>query len=503
MNPLPIRRALVSVYDKKGLEPLVRYLHSVGVELISTGGTGSFLSECDIPYVKVEDLTGYPELLDGRVKTLHPAIFGALLHRGELDQEVLSNHLIRAIDMVIVHLYPFEETLALGGDESALTEKIDIGGVSLLRAAAKNFKHVLTVSDQGQYEEVLQQLKECEGLVSEGMRKSYAGKAFSITSAYDTAISFWLRGLPPVPPLCGLREIPLRYGENPHQRGWFSGDFEALFTQLHGKELSYNNVLDIDAGLRLLAELPSGSIAILKHNNPCGVGVSNSSVSAWEAALSGDPVSAFGGVIVSHHRVDLALARAVDSLFFEAFIAPGFDSEAFEVLSKKKNRILLQLKSEMHIGLSYRTLLNGVLWQDVDDTLAKTSDWEWVSGTDQDERIRADLKLANVLSKHAKSNAMVLVKEGRLVGMGCGHVSRIDALKHALVKASEFGLEVRGAVLGSDAFFPFPDCVQLAFEAGISAIIQPGGSVKDADSVHTASRLGIAMVFTGIRHFRH
>lgn len=502
-----IRTALISVFYKDGLEDLLKVLHQQGVTLISTGGTRSFIEQQGYPCQAVEELTKYPEMLGGRVKTLHPAIFGGILARREEPQDLaaLQQHGIAEIDLVVVDLYPFEETVANGGSEADIIEKIDIGGISLIRAAAKNFNDVLIVSDRKQYAELIEILKHNNGTTTLAERKAFARKAFACSSAYDAAIfKYFDQGEQQA-----FRETfdnpkVLRYGENPHQRGLFFGNWDEYFDKLHGKEISYNNIQDIDAGVKLIAEFSSApTMAILKHNNACGCASRGTLLEAWLAALAGDPVSAFGGVFVANTGIDVLTAREIDKLFFEVIVAPDYDNEALQILTTKKNRIILVQKKAVNEPWQYRSMLGGVLMQQTDYKTETANDMETVTTAEPTADEKDDLIFANKLVKHTKSNAIILAKDSQLLASGVGQTSRIDALKQAIEKAKSFGFDLHGAVMASDAFFPFDDCVRTAAEAGITAVIQPGGSKNDADSVAACDELGMAMVMTGFRHFKH
>jgi phosphoribosylaminoimidazolecarboxamide formyltransferase / IMP cyclohydrolase len=505
-RPRKISNALISVFYKDGLEPVVKKLHELGIQIYSTGGTQEFIEKLGIPVKAVEDLTGYPSILGGRVKTLHPKVFGGMLARRENSQDMqeTAQYEIPLLDLVIVDLYPFSETVKKTTEEQAIIEKIDIGGVSLIRAAAKNFNDTLIVSDKASYGELLGLLQTKQGSTEQGDRKAFAAKAFDVTSAYDTEIATWFSMGEFSTFRQNIREkTVLRYGENPHQKGIFFGKLDEVFTQLHGKELSYNNLVDADAAMELVSEFEHPAFAIIKHTNPCGLAERDELLQAWKDALAGDPVSAFGGVIACNRTIDEATAASMDSLFFEVLIAPAFEEAALGILKSKKNRILLQQKQQNGSRLQFKSLLNGVLLQDKDLVKERASDLSLVTNTKASEAETSDLIFAVRTVKHAKSNTIVLAKNRQLIGIGCGHTSRIDALKHALNKAKEFGFDLEGAVMASDAFFPFPDCVEVAYKAGIRAVIQPGGSVKDQLSIDYCNANGISMLFTGIRHFRH
>lgn len=499
----PIKSALISVFYKDGLDSLAHQLHRLGVTIYSTGGTQQLLEKLGIPCIPVDTLTGYPAILGGRVKTLHPAIFGGILGRRHeaTDLEEMATFRIPEIDLVIIDLYPFEETVRNTSEEKAIIEKIDIGGPSLIRSAAKNFNDVTVLASKEDYSYLEKLLAEQSGSTTLEQRKALAAKAFAVVKQYDTAISDYFN--PPI-------QQVLRYGENPHQLAAFHGDLSQVFQQLHGKELSYNNLVDVDAALQLLQEFNEGTspfsgeavFAIIKHNNVCGAAVAENVHKAWDKALAGDPESAFGGVLVTNVPVNLATAEAIQEIFFEVLIAPDFEETALPVLTSKKNRILLQLHNGFKFpSRQYRSLLQGELSQDTDREL--TARWEEAGGRETTAAEKTDLLLANILCKHLKSNAIALVKDKQLVGKGCGQTSRIDALRHALEKAKQFNFSLQGAVLASDAFFPFNDCVQMGHQAGITAFIQPGGSVRDADSINYCKENQLAMVITGMRHFRH
>ncbi|HNZ61590.1 MAG TPA: bifunctional phosphoribosylaminoimidazolecarboxamide formyltransferase/IMP cyclohydrolase [Paludibacteraceae bacterium] len=506
MEKKGIKKALISVYHKDNLEEIIKKLHAEGVKFISTGGTKSFIESLDIPCEAVEDLTGYPSILGGRVKTLHPKIFGGILARRENAQDMLqmSEYDISGIDLVIVDLYPFEATVAAGADEPTTIEKIDIGGISLIRAAAKNFKDVVVIASKEQYEPFLEILNNSGAQTSIEERRWFAKEAFAVSSQYDAAIfnyfdepyqsAFrWYENHPKV----------LRYGENPHQRGIFFGKFNDMFEQLQGKEISYNNLLDIDAAVNLINEFEEITFAVLKHNNACGIASRPSLLEAWKAALAGDPVSAFGGILITNAIIDKETALEINKIFFEVIIAPDYDLEAIEILSQKKNRIILIMKNNTLRPKQFRSLLNGVLMQDRDSHTETAADLKVVTEKSPSETEIEDLLFANKIVKHSKSNAIVLAKNKQLCASGVGQTSRVDALVHAIDKARSFDFDLEGAVMASDAFFPFPDCVQIAHEAGIVSVIQPGGSIKDKDSIDYCNQNGVSMVFTGYRHFKH
>jgi len=501
--------ALISVFHKDGLEPIVRELHKNGVVLYSTGGTETFIKELGIPVVPVEDLTSYPSILGGRVKTLHPKVFGGILNRRNLaeDQTQMAEFDIPQIDIVIVDLYPFEKTVASGGTPQEIIEKIDIGGISLIRAAAKNFQDVLCVADRADYPAVLEVLQKNNGGTTLAERQFFAAKAFNTSSHYDSAIFHYFNQSAGVDALklSVQQSMPLRYGENPHQQGRFYGDFEALFTQLHGKELSYNNLLDIDAAVQLIEEFKNDgpTFAILKHNNACGLATRDTLKQAYLDALAADPTSAFGGVLIANKTLDLATAQEIDQLFCEVVIAPGMDAAAVEVLQSKKNRILLVQKETETDQKQVRTALNGYLVQDKDNVTETKDQLTTVTQTSPSAAEVEDLLFAAKLCKHTKSNTIVLAKNKQLIASGTGQTSRVDALQQAIHKANTFGFDLKGAAMASDAFFPFPDCVEMADQAGITAVIQPGGSIKDSLSIDYCNEHHMSMVLTGIRHFKH
>jgi phosphoribosylaminoimidazolecarboxamide formyltransferase / IMP cyclohydrolase len=507
MNDKRIRSALISVYDKEGLNEIITGLHILGVKIFSTGGTYSFISSLGIPASKVEDLTSYPSILGGRVKTLHPSVFGGILARRENidDLRQLSEYKIPEIDLVIVDLYPFGKTVKSTSDEEEIIEKIDIGGISLIRAAAKNFNDVVIIPGKSHYGSLLSILTEKGGVTSLSERKHFAAAAFQTSSGYDTEIFKYFNANNEIP---AFREsidqvYNLRYGENPHQKGIFYGDPGDLFDKLHGKEISYNNLLDIDAAVNLIDEFSSPTYVIIKHNNACGAATRNTPAEAWEAALACDPVSAFGGVIAGNNPVDETTASAIDKIFFEIIIAPGYSEKALEILRQKKNRIILLRKESSSRGDMFRSLLNGVLWQQKDTSTESINDMTPVTVRAPGKHELEDLVFANILVKHSKSNTIVIAKDGQLCASGIGQTSRVDALKQAIEKAHAFGFDINGSVMASDAFFPFADCVEIAHKAGVSAVIQPGGSVRDKDSIDYCSSNDVAMVFTGKRHFKH
>ncbi|WP_338874090.1 bifunctional phosphoribosylaminoimidazolecarboxamide formyltransferase/IMP cyclohydrolase [Spirosoma sp. SC4-14] len=512
---LKISSALISVYYKDGLEPLVRLLHEQNVRLYSTGGTQAFIEQLGIPVTAVEDLTGYPSIFGGRVKTLHPAVMGGILYRRELPEDLAQaeRHRIPPIDMAVVDLYPFEETVASGASDEDIIEKIDIGGISLIRAAAKNHKDVLIVSSRNQYADVVNLLTNKNGATDLSDRRQYAQEAFGITSHYDTAIQAYFakddsQSANEVA-ITDFKNLPanhLRYGENPHQQATFYGDLNAMFEKLHGKELSYNNLVDVDACVGLIDEFDTAAgttFAIIKHTNACGIATAPTAKDAYLNALACDPVSAFGGVIITNTPVDLATAQELNKLFMEILIAPDFAPEALDLLKSKKNRILLKRKAVALPTIMFKTVLNGVLEQDKDNQTETTAQFKVVTTKAPSDAEMQALEFALKVCKHTKSNTIVLAKKDQLLASGVGQTSRVDALRQAIEKAGSFGFDLQGAVMASDAFFPFPDCVEIASQAGITAVVQPGGSVRDQDSIDYCNEHELAMVTTGVRHFKH
>ncbi|MCH5246928.1 MAG: bifunctional phosphoribosylaminoimidazolecarboxamide formyltransferase/IMP cyclohydrolase [Muribaculaceae bacterium] len=510
-NIRKIKRALISVYHKDGLDEILHLLQKEGVELLSTGGTQKFIENLGIPCRKVEDLTGYPSIFGGRVKTLHPKVMGGILQRREdlLDREERNIYDIPEIDLVIVDLYPFRETVAAGGSESDIIEKIDIGGITLIRAAAKNYKDVVIIPSKSQYSKLLDILKSNGAQTSIEERRDLACDAFGVSSGYDSAIFNYF-----VKTECREGDFraafdgvkSLRYGENPHQKGSFVGAFDDILTQLHGKEISYNNLLDIDAAVSLISDFvcEEPTVAILKHNNACGIATRSDLKTAWEDALAGDPVSAFGGIIISNKAIDAVTANEIDKIFFEVIIAPSYSDDALEILKHKKNRIILILKdSYKPCEEQFRSCLNGVLVQDKDLQTEKVEDLKVVTKKPLSESEVKDLLFANKIVKHSKSNAIVLAKNLQLLASGVGQTSRVDALKQAIEKAKGFGFDLTGAVMASDAFFPFPDCVEIAGDAGITAVVHPGGSMRDQESIDKCDEKNMGMGMTGFRHFKH
>jgi len=507
MNEKKIKSALISVFYKEGLEEIIRTLNELKIKIYSTGGTFTFIENLGLPAVKVEDITTYPSILGGRVKTLHPSVFGGILARRENSEDMkqVAHYSIPEIDLVIVDLYPFEETVKKSDKEDEIIEKIDIGGIALIRAAAKNYNDVLIVSGRDQYPDLLKLLKENKGISSIGERRQFAAMAFKTSSGYDTAIFKYFNREAAIPVFreCIDEHYALRYGENPHQKGIFFGDPDQLFEKLHGKGISYNNLLDIESGLSLIDEFSQTTVVIVKHNNACGAASRDNITEAWNCALACDPVSAFGGVIVTNAAIDDSSAAEIDKIFFEIIIAPGFTEKALEILVQKKNRIILRRKTPVKGRHNFRSILNGVLWQERDTSTESAKEMKPVTTRVPEPDEYDDLVFANIIVKHSKSNAIVLARNRQLCASGVGQTSRIDALKQAVEKARSFGFDLNGAVMASDAFFPFADSVEIAHKAGITAIVQPGGSVRDNESVEYCSANGIAMVFTGIRHFKH
>ena len=492
-----ISSALISVFNKDGIEEIATKLHNQNIKIISTGGTKSFIENLGIPVTSVESITDYPSILGGRVKTLHPKIFGGILYRDKQDDlDEVKRFSIPKIDLVIVDLYPFEDTVKSTNDESEIIEKIDIGGVSLIRAAAKNYNKTLVVSSKKNYKEVITYLEKNKYSTDITFRKKFALKAFNITSEYDSQIDEYFgleSGLYPV----------LRYGENPHQKAFFKGDLDNVFQKLNGKNLSYNNLLDIDSAIKLISEFPSVTFAIIKHNNACGIASCSTVLTSYKKALESDPLSAFGGVLITNHKVDVDTASEINNLFFEILIAPDYNEESLKILKSKKNRILLKLKETNFDSRSSKKVLGGYLNQDFDIAENKIKNWKVVTLKTPSSENYEDLQFANKIVKHSKSNAIVLVKNSQMISSGVGQTSRVDALKHAIEKAKTFGFDIKGSVMASDAFFPFPDCVEIAAGSGICSIVQPGGSIKDDLSIDVCNNTNISMVLTGMRHFYH
>ncbi|WP_374951290.1 bifunctional phosphoribosylaminoimidazolecarboxamide formyltransferase/IMP cyclohydrolase [Mucilaginibacter sp.] len=506
-HSVQIKNALISVYYKDNLEPIIHELNRLGVKIYSTGGTETFIRDLGVDVIAVEDLTSYPSILGGRVKTLHPKVFGGILARRSFDsdEQQLVQYDIPEIDLVIVDLYPFEETVNSGAGQEDIIEKIDIGGISLIRAAAKNFKDVLILASKDDYSELENILKTQNGATTIDQRRRFAQKAFNISSNYDTHIFQYFDRSEPMPVFKQSIQTSqvLRYGENPHQKGIFYGNLDAMFNKLNGKELSYNNLVDVDAAVALIDEFTDPTVAILKHTNACGIATRSFIKEAWVDALACDPVSAFGGVIIANDEIDAATATEIDKIFYEVLIAPAYTDEAVQILSAKKNRIVLVRQPVELPAKQFKTLLNGVIEQDKDNTVEGPAQMNAVTNARPTEHEMKDLFFANKVVKHTKSNTIVFAKNNQLMASGVGQTSRVDSLKQAIIKAESFGFDLKGAVMASDAFFPFPDCVEIAADAGITAVLQPGGSIKDQDSINKCNEKGIAMVTTGVRHFKH
>lgn len=508
MSDKKINSALISVYHKEGLDEILKHLNNLNIKFISTGGTHDFIQSLGYECEAVENITGYPSILGGRVKTLHPKVFGGILYRrdNENDKKIIKSYDIPSIDLVIVDLYPFSETVASEASEEDIIEKIDIGGISLIRGAAKNFQDVIIVASKRQYKPLLDLLKEKNGVSDISDRKWFAKEAFAVSSAYDSEIFNYFDA----EERSALRSAfdkakPLRYGENPHQKGIFFGHFDEMFEQLHGKEISYNNLLDIDAAVSLIADFNETALAILKHNNACGMACRPTVKEAWEAALAADPISAFGGIVVTNRTVDADAAAVINQIFFEVIIAPEYSPGALEILFSKKNRIILKQKTAAATinSVQIRSILNGVLVQDKDLSTQTSNDLNAVTNKKPSQKEIEDLLFANILAKHTKSNAIVLAKDKQLIAGGTGQTSRVDALNQAIEKAGTFNFDLNEAVMASDAFFPFPDCVEIAHKAGITAVIQPGGSIRDEESIDYCNKNNLTMVTTGVRHFKH
>jgi phosphoribosylaminoimidazolecarboxamide formyltransferase / IMP cyclohydrolase len=505
-SPKRIQSALISVYYKNGLAPIVQQLHQLGVKLYSTGGTEQFIRDLGIPVTAVEDITTYPSIFGGRVKTLHPAVMGGILYRREVagDLQEAEQYNIPPIDLVIVDLYPFEETVVAGGDDASVIEKIDIGGISLIRAAAKNHKDVLIVPSVKYYDTFLNLLTTQSGTTTLEDRRLFARRAFEVSSHYDAAIFGYFDGAEATAlKVSESEKYPLRYGENPHQKGAFFGDLSKAMEKLHGKDLSYNNLLDVEAALQLIAEFQEPTVAIIKHNNACGVASRSTVLQAWTDALAGDPVSAFGGVIAANRTIDAATAAEMNNLFFEVVLAPSYAPAALEILMGKKNRIIIATKPYELPATQVRSILNGFLVQDRDVKTETAADLTVCTKAAPSAQEIEDLLFAAKICKQTKSNTIVLAKNGQLLASGTGQTSRVDALRQAIQKAQSFNFDLNGAVMASDAFFPFPDCVEIAHEVGIQAVIQPGGSIRDAESITYCDAHNMRMVLTGIRHFKH
>jgi phosphoribosylaminoimidazolecarboxamide formyltransferase/IMP cyclohydrolase len=506
-HSVQIKNALISVYYKDNLEPIIHELNRLGVKIYSTGGTETFIRDLGVDVIAVEDLTSYPSILGGRVKTLHPKVFGGILARRSFDsdEQQLTQYQIPEIDLVIVDLYPFEETVNSGAGQEDIIEKIDIGGISLIRAAAKNFKDVVIVASKNDYTELEEILKLQGGSTTIDQRRKFAQKAFNVSSNYDTHIFQYFDQAEPMPVFKQSIQTSqiLRYGENPHQKGTFYGNLDAMFTKLNGKELSYNNLVDVDAAVALIDEFTEPTVAILKHTNACGIASRSFIKEAWIDALACDPVSAFGGVIIANDEINAETAAEIDKIFYEVLIAPAYTDEALQILQAKKNRIVL-IRQRVELPLKqFKTLLNGVIEQDKDLVIEGPAQMTVVTNKQPTTLELRDLFFANKVVKHTKSNTIVFAKNNQLMASGVGQTSRVDSLKQAIIKANSFGFDLNGAVMASDAFFPFPDCVEIAADAGITAVLQPGGSIKDQDSVNMCNQKGIAMVTTGVRHFKH
>ena len=502
-----IKNALISVYYKDNLEPIIHELNRLGIKIYTTGGTETFIRSLGVDVIAVEDLTSYPSILGGRVKTLHPKVFGGILARRnfESDEQQLAQYEIPEIDLVIVDLYPFEETVKSGAGADDVIEKIDIGGISLIRAAAKNFKDVVIVASKDDYGQLETLLTSQNGTTTLDQRRTFAQKAFNISSSYDTAIFQYFNQEEPMPVFKQSIQTSqiLRYGENPHQQGVFYGNLDAMFTKLHGKELSYNNLVDVDAAVALIDEFTEPTIAILKHTNACGIASRSFIKEAWIDALACDPISAFGGVIIANDEINAETATEISKIFYEVLIAPAYTDEAVQILQSKKNRIILIRQTVELPTKQFKTLLNGVIEQDKDSVVEGPAQMTSVTNKKATEHELKDLYFANKVVKHTKSNTIVFAKNNQLMSSGVGQTSRVDSLKQAIIKAESFGFGLKGAVMASDAFFPFPDCAEIAADAGITAILQPGGSIKDQDSIDMCNQKGIAMVTTGVRHFKH
>ncbi|MEO7121434.1 MAG: bifunctional phosphoribosylaminoimidazolecarboxamide formyltransferase/IMP cyclohydrolase [Ginsengibacter sp.] len=502
-----IKSALISVYYKDGLDKIIALLKEQNITIYTTGGTQKYIEEAGISCISVESLTGYPSILGGRVKTLHPSVFGGILGRRDLESDLqeMEQYNIPGIDLVIVDLYPFEETVKSTNDEKTIIEKIDVGGPSMIRAAAKNFANVLVIADKANYTDLENILSEKNAETSLEDRKKFAFKAFDICSGYDIAISNYFNKTSFPNPFVAEKKI-LRYGENPHQQASFAGHLPGIFEQLHGKELSYNNLVDVDAAIALIKEFTNEennvvTFAIIKHTNVCGIAQRENTNEAFNAALSGDPESAFGGVLIANDTIDIKTAETLNALFFEVLMAPDFDKDALEILQSKKNRTLLKTKNFTGEKQMSKTILNGILSQDPDK--GNFTEWQDQGGRISTEEEKRDLIFANLVCKHLKSNAIVIIKDNQLIGKGCGQTSRVDALRQAIVKAGQFNFDLKNSVVASDAFFPFDDCVKIAHEAGVTAFIQPGGSIRDKDSIAYCKENNLVMVITGLRHFKH
>lgn len=503
-----IQSALISVFYKNGLEKIIQLLKEKNITIYTTGGTQKFIEDAGVSCIAVESLTGFPSILGGRVKTLHPSVFGGILARREMDSDLqeMKQYNIPEIDLVIVDLYPFEETVKSTDDEKTIIEKIDVGGPSMIRAAAKNFANVLVIADKNNYCELENILSQNNGETSLEERKKFAAKAFDVCSGYDMTISNYFNKTSFLNPFTSIKKT-LRYGENPHQQASFAGNLEEVFEQLHGKELSYNNLVDVDAAMQIMNEFNGQenknvvTFAIIKHTNVCGIAQRVNVNEAFNAALSGDPESAFGGVLIANAEIDKPTAETLNTLFFEVLIAPGFEANALEILQSKKNRILLKVKSFPRENQMSKTVLNGILSQDFDK--GNFTEWKEEGGRNATKDEKKDLLFANLVCKHLKSNAIAIIKDNQLIGKGCGQTSRVDALRQAIAKATQFNFDLKNSVVASDAFFPFDDCVKIAHETGVVAFIQPGGSIRDKDSIEYCKQNNLVMVITGLRHFKH
>ena len=506
-DQVKIKSALISVYSKEGIEELARKIESYGIQIYSTGGTYEFLLSKGIQATSIESVTSYPSILGGRVKTLHPKVFGGILWRRDQLSDVkdVEKYEIPSVDLVIVDLYPFEKTVATTKEEDIIIEKIDIGGISLIRAAAKNYAHVVVISSAVAYSQLAELLEKNNGVTSLEDRRMFAAMAFNVSSHYDSKIFEYLNAREHIPAFKQsiTTSNPMRYGENPHQKGTFYGNLEEVFTQLHGKELSYNNLVDVDSAINLMGEFKEPAVAIIKHTNPCGIAIRSRLKEAYLDALACDPVSAFGGIIIANGKIDNEMAEELNKLFFEILISDGYEKDALDRLKSKKNRIILQKNSCEFSQWQFKSILNGVLEQEKDLKSEKIADFQCVTNKKPSPVESDALVFANKIVKHLKSNTIVLVKNFQLIGSGMGQTSRVDALKQAILKARAFGFSTDGAVMASDAFFPFADCVEIAHEAGIKAVVQPGGSIRDIDSVNYCNEHDMSMVFTGIRHFKH
>ncbi|MCK9218765.1 MAG: bifunctional phosphoribosylaminoimidazolecarboxamide formyltransferase/IMP cyclohydrolase [Bacteroidales bacterium] len=507
IDQIKIKSALISVFSKDWIEPLARKLESFGIHIYSTGGTFEFLKSKGIQVTSVESVTAYPSILGGRVKTLHPKIFGGILWRRDQLSDLgdVEKYDISSFDLVVVDLYPFEKTITATENEEEIIEKIDIGGISLIRAAAKNFKHVMVIPSSDHFLQFLEMIEKNKGFTTLEERRLFAAHAFNVSSHYDTVIFNYFNRKEKIPAFKQsiLLSSPLRYGENPHQKGIYYGDLHKIFNQLHGKEISYNNLVDVDAAVNLIREFSTPTVAIIKHTNPCGVASRFSLTEAYKMAFACDPISAYGGVIIANGKIEMETAEALNLQFFEVLIAEDFENDALELLKSKKNRIILHKNSDEFSGLQFKSVLNGALVQEKDFITDKEIDFHFVTIKKPGPEETKELIFANKIVKHLKSNTISIVKDQQLIGCGMGQTSRVDALRQAILKAKTFGFDVAGAVMASDAYLPFADCVEIAHEAGITAVLQPGGSIRDADSINYCNEHSLSMIFTGIRHFKH